>query len=122
MINKKKLEKAIKSEKWNWQIYNKKPFKLDLSYINLKYANLRHADLIGANLKYSDLSEANLNGANLSYANIDFMQFICGFINYKADINIINQWLYHICSIECDNPEWQELRKQLIPLEIKSEK
>ena len=53
----------------------------DLSYANLSYADLRganlnHADLTDANLKYANLNHANLNhadltGANLKYANLN---------------------------------------------------
>ncbi|EAC7317588.1 pentapeptide repeat-containing protein [Listeria monocytogenes] len=44
---------------------------------NLSYADLRRADLSGANLSYADLrradlSGANLRGANLSYANLSY--------------------------------------------------
>jgi hypothetical protein len=42
----------------------------DLSGADLSWANLREADLSGANLSGADLSWANLRGANLSEANL----------------------------------------------------
>ena len=42
----------------------------DLRYANLRYANLSDADLRYANLRYANLSDANLSCANLSYANL----------------------------------------------------
>ena len=44
--------------------------RADLSYANLRYANLRSADLRYANLRYADL-----RSADLSYANLMFFQF-----------------------------------------------
>jgi hypothetical protein len=38
---------------------------------NLRYADLRGADLSDAHLRYADLSDANLIGADLSYADLD---------------------------------------------------
>ena len=37
---------------------------------NLRYANLRYADLTGANLRYANLRYADLTGANLTGANL----------------------------------------------------
>lgn len=42
----------------------------DLSHADLSYANLRNADLRNANLSYAHLRNANFNDANLSNANI----------------------------------------------------
>jgi uncharacterized protein YjbI with pentapeptide repeats len=41
-----------------------------LSGANLRYADLRYANLSGANLSYANLRYANLSYANLSYANL----------------------------------------------------
>ena len=42
----------------------------DLRDADLRGANLRYADLCGANLRYADLRGADLRGANLRYANL----------------------------------------------------
>jgi uncharacterized protein YjbI with pentapeptide repeats len=43
----------------------------DLSYANLRGANLSGADLTGANLNVANLGGANLKGANLTGANLN---------------------------------------------------
>ena len=42
----------------------------NLRYADLRYADLSDADLSHANLRYADLSDANLIGANLGYADL----------------------------------------------------
>ncbi|EIG9604823.1 pentapeptide repeat-containing protein [Listeria monocytogenes] len=54
--------------------------KADLSYANLRGANLSNADLSyanlrGANLSNADLSYANLRGADLSYAYLNWVNW-----------------------------------------------
>ena len=44
----------------------------DLRYANLSYADLRYADLRYANLHYADLRYANLSYANLRYADLRY--------------------------------------------------
>ncbi|EGP9802857.1 pentapeptide repeat-containing protein [Listeria monocytogenes] len=46
--------------------------KADLSYANLRFANLRLADLSYANLRLADLSIADLSYANLRLADLRF--------------------------------------------------
>ena len=45
--------------------------KADLRYANLRYADLSDADLRHADLRYANLSNANLRYANLRYANLN---------------------------------------------------
>ncbi len=72
----------------------------DLSYLDLKSANLRGVDLSGANLEGSDLSGANLKGANLDRA-----------ILYKA--NLKNTYLadanFRRANLELANLEGADL-------------
>ena len=42
----------------------------DLRYADLSYADLSSADLRGANLRYTNLRGADLSGANLRYTNL----------------------------------------------------
>jgi uncharacterized protein YjbI with pentapeptide repeats len=90
----------------------------DLSRANLSLANLSGADLSGANLSGANLIGANLRGANLSGANIDFScwPLWCGSIGAIVDVKIIHQLAFHLCAVECNNAEWRELRKLLLPL------
>lgn len=79
----------------------------DLSWVNLRGANLRGADLTdaklqradlrGANLTDADLSWANLCGADLSGAELDYScwPLYCGSLNVKIDKRIFCQLLYH---------------------------
>ncbi|HAC2116094.1 TPA_asm: hypothetical protein GJJ38_03855 [Listeria monocytogenes] len=74
-MNQAELDVVIeKHEKWLRDGYGERA--------NLSYADLRRADLSGANLSYADLRRAdlsganlrgaNLRGANLSYANLSY--------------------------------------------------
>ncbi|EAC6792571.1 pentapeptide repeat-containing protein [Listeria monocytogenes] len=58
--------------------------RADLSCANLRGANLRRANLSYANLSYADLSCANLRVANLSYADLSYANL------RRADLNWIN--------------------------------
>ncbi|HHQ1313991.1 TPA: pentapeptide repeat-containing protein [Listeria monocytogenes] len=72
-MNQAELDVVIeKHEKWLRDGYGE---RANLSYADLRRAdlscaNLRGANLRGANLSYADLSCANLSGANLSYADL----------------------------------------------------
>ena len=57
----------------------------DLSYANLSYANLRYANLSYANLRYANLRYANLSYANLSYANLRYANLSYANLSY-ADL------------------------------------
>ncbi|EAA0125575.1 TPA: pentapeptide repeat-containing protein [Listeria monocytogenes] len=58
--------------------------RADLSGANLRGANLRRANLSYADLSYADLSCANLRVANLSYADLSYANL------RRADLNWIN--------------------------------
>lgn len=51
--------------------------KLDLRYINFKYAILRKANLSGANLSYCNFERADLCGATLDSANLLGVKALC---------------------------------------------
>ena len=110
----------------------------NLSWANLSGANLSGADLFGANLSWAnlsgaDLSEANLSWANLSWANLSGADLSgadlsgadlswadlyvtswnlgCGSLNVTVDAKIAIQFLYHFCSLKCDDSETKEMQK-----------
>ncbi|CAE1276726.1 KCTD9 [Acanthosepion pharaonis] len=51
--------------------------RLDLRYINFKYAILRNANLSGANLSYCNFERADLSGAVLDCANLLGIKMVC---------------------------------------------
>jgi hypothetical protein len=89
----------------------------DLSGANLSVANLSGANLSGANLSVANLSVANLSGADLRGANLDFscLPLKCGGLRWKINARIASQLAYHLCSMECDDPEFLEARTALLP-------
>ena len=94
----------------------------NLSYADLSGANLSVANLRGTNLSYADLSGANLSGANLNSANLngaklDFAAWPlwCGSKGIKVDKRIASQLVAHVCALSCDDPDYQTLRKLMLP-------
>ena len=87
----------------------------NLSSANLSYANLRYANLRSANLSYANLSYANLRSANLSYANLDFSCFPlwCGSFDMKVTNDLVRQLAYHICRLDCNTKEFEEIKSLL---------
>jgi hypothetical protein len=79
---------------------------------NLKGACLVDADLEGADLVDADLKGANLKGADLKGANLDFsmIPLRCGGLGWKIDTRIAAQITYHLCSMECGDPEFIRIR------------
>ena len=69
----------------------------DLSYANLRGANLRNADLRNADLSYANLNSADLRNADLSGANMDYavLPLWCGGLCMHVDDRIGIQLLYH---------------------------
>ena len=84
-----------------------------LQYADLQGANLRRADLQGADLRRADLQGANLKGADIDFS---CWPLWCGSIGVKIDKRIAVQLAYHFCAIECNDPEFIEARKALLPL------
>ena len=117
-ISKDELDKIIGNHKLWLQTNGEKGERADLRYANLRYANLSSADLRYANLRYANLSYANLRYANLSYANLssadlryadlryadlssadlDYSAFPlwCGGLDVHIDDKQATQLLYHL--------------------------
>ena len=79
--------------------------------------NLRGADLHRANLCEADLCGANLREADLRGANIDYAcwPLWCGSLGVKVDVSIARQLAYHLCALDCDDPEYIKARNALLP-------
>ena len=84
----------------------------DLHRANLCEANLQRANLYGANLREADLYGANLCGANIDYA---CWPLWCGSLGVKVDVRIARQFAYHLCALDCDDPEYIKARNALLP-------
>jgi uncharacterized protein YjbI with pentapeptide repeats len=120
--NKEKLIKVLKTNINLWNRYQlivaiKLVFKIDLSYADLRYANLSSADLRSADLSYADLSSADLSyadlsSADLSYADLDFSSwsFSCKTLSIaKTDIKLRIQLCFHFLKlIENENRPTKE--------------
>ena len=79
--------------------------------------NLRGADLHRANLCEANLQRANLRGADLRGANIDYACWPLwrGSLGVKVDVRIARQLAYHLCALDCDDPEYIKARNALLP-------
>ena len=88
----------------------------DLSRADLSEANLSEADLRGADLSRADLRGANLRGANLRGADLDFSCFPlwCGGLHLKVDKRLACQLAYHLCTMQCDDAEYLEMRNSIL--------
>ena len=78
--------------------------------------NLRGADLHRANLCEANLQRANLRGADLRGANIDYAcwPLWCGSLGVKVDVRIARQLAYHLCALDCDDPEYIKARNAIL--------
>ena len=129
-MNKKEL-KIILEKHGKWLKGEDDGLRADLSYADLRYANLSNTDLRHVNLRYADLSNANLSNADLGYAdlmgvnlrhtnlsnadlrhaNLDFIQLnlSCYGPSFKIDEKIAKQITYHLINLmqysnlDCDN-------------------
>jgi hypothetical protein len=84
---------------------------------DLSGANLSGADLRRANLSEANLSEANLSGADLRRADLDFscLPLKCGGLKWHIDKRLACQLAYHLCSMQCDDSEYIQMRNALLP-------
>ena len=91
--------------------------RANLCEADLCGANLRGADLHRANLCEADLCGANLREADLRGANIDYAcwPLWCGSLGVKVDVSIARQLAYHLCALDCDDPEYIKARNALLP-------
>ena len=85
-------------------------------------ADLRGAYLRGANLRGADLRSADLHGADLRGADIDFScwPLWCGSKEITVDLRIVYQLLAHVACLHCDEPEYAEIKKAIMPYAVKS--
>ena len=106
--------------------------RADLLDADLRSANLRDADLLDADLRSADLRGANLRGANLRGAdlrdadlrgaNLDFScwPLWCGSKGVIVDLKVAYQLLAHVACLQCDDPEFVEIKKAIMPWAVKS--
>lgn len=89
----------------------------DLCVANLRAADLRGANLCEADLCVADLSKADLRAADLRGANIDYACWPLwrGSLGVKVDVRIARQLAYHLCALDCDDPEYIKARNALLP-------
>ena len=78
---------------------------------NLYGANLCEANLHRANLRGANLCEADLRGANIDYA---CWPLWCGSLGVKVDVSIARQLAYHLCALDCDDPEYIKARNAIL--------
>lgn len=84
----------------------------DLCEADLCETDLCGADLCGANLHRTDLRAADLRGANIDYACWPLWR---GSLGVKVDVRIARQLAYHLCALDCDDPEYIKARDALLP-------
>ncbi len=89
----------------------------DLCEADLCEADLCEADLCEADLCVADLSKADLRAADLRGANIDYACWPLwrGSLGVKVDVRIARQFAYHLCALDCDDPEYIKARDALLP-------
>ena len=94
--------------------------KADLRRANLSEANLCKADLHDANLRGANLCRANLRGADLRGADFDFSCFPlwCGGSRFKCDTKLVYQILAHICTLDFLDDEG--IKELIMPFAQKS--
>ena len=89
----------------------------DLCEADLCEADLCEADLCEADLCVADLSKVDLRAADLRGANIDYACWPLwrGSLGVKVDVRIARQLAYHLCALDCDDPEYIKARNALLP-------
>ena len=94
----------------------------DLQDADLRGADLRDADLQDADLQGADLRGAYLKGADLWGADIDFScwPLWCGSKAITVDLRIVYQLLAHVACLQCDDPEFVEIKKAIMSWAVKS--
>lgn len=82
----------------------------------------QRADLRDANLWSADLRDANLQGADLRGADLDFScwPLWCGSKGVIVDLKVVYQLLAHVACLQCDDPEFQDIKKAIMPYALMS--
>ena len=88
----------------------------------LQAADLQGADLRDADLRRAGLRGAYLKGADLRDADLDFScwPLWCGSKGIKVDLRIVYQLLAHVACLQCDDPEFVEIKKAIMSWAVKS--
>jgi len=85
-------------------------YSADLRYANLQYADLRSADLRYANLQYADLRYADLCSADLCYANLQDANLYSADLRYadlrSANLRSADLRSADLCSANLDFSAW----------------
>lgn len=68
-------------------------------------------NLCGADLRDADLRDANLCGADLDYSCFPLW---CGGLHIVADKRLACQLAYHLCSMQCDDEEYIQMRNSIL--------
>ena len=78
--------------------------------------------LSGEGGKRANLEGANLEGANLKGANLDYscLPLWCGSKGMKVDLKIVYQLLAHVACLDCEEPEFAEIKEKIMPYAKKS--
>ena len=94
----------------------------DLQHADLREAYLQRAYLKGADLQDADLRGADLKGADLRGAYLDFScwPLWCGSRGVIVDLKVVYQLLAHVACLQCDDPEFVEIKKAIMPWAVKS--
>ncbi len=83
-----------------------------LTCANLKLTCAKLTCACVADLSKADLRAADLRGANLDYACWPLWR---GSLGVKVDVRIARQLAYHLCALDCDDPEYIKARNALLP-------
>jgi len=77
----------------------------------------QRADLLDADLRSADLRDADLRGANLDFS---CWPLWCGSKGVIVDLKVAYQLLAHVACLQCDDPEFVEIKKAIMPWAVKS--
>ena len=77
---------------------------------DLRGVDLGNEDIAYANLAGMDLSRADLWGVDLDCSCLPLW---CGGLGWKIDKRIACQIAYHLCSMECNDPEFIEIYNKI---------
>ena len=90
--------------------------KRDFRYVDMTGADMRGADMTDVDMTGADMRGADMRYANMTGANIDYSSFSlsCSFLNIKIDKRIAAQLMYHVCSMDCDDPDFIKARNSVL--------
>lgn len=76
---------------------------------NFSKSNLRHVNFNNNNT----IKNCNFTGSDIDFSSLTLS---CSGLRWKVDESLASQFLYHICSMECNSEDFLELRDKMIPL------